>query len=97
MGSGVNDQIVITDETLGGKGKKERREEQESWKSKLKRALFIIFASYFTMLVAMLPLWFAGAGLLRGFALTTIIGITMGVLITRPAFGEFLDLFVENK
>lgn len=95
MGSGVNDQIVITDETLGGK--KEKKENAESWKTKLKRALFIIFAAYFTLLFAMLPLWFAGAGLLKGFALTTIVGITMGVLITRPAYGEFLELFVENE
>jgi preprotein translocase subunit SecD len=96
MGSGVNDQIVITDETLGGK-KDENKNNAESWKTKLKRALFIVFAAYFTLLFAMLPLWFAGAGLLKGFALTTIVGITMGVLITRPAFGEFLELFVENK
>lgn len=95
MGSGVNDQIVITDETLGGQ--KESKDSTESWKQKLKRALFIVFAAYFTLLFAMLPLWFAGAGLLKGFALTTIVGITMGVAITRPAYGEFLELFVENK
>ncbi len=95
MGSGVNDQIVITDETLGKT--KEKKEELESWKTKLKRALFIVFAAYFTLLFAMLPLWFAGAGILKGFALTTIVGITMGVLITRPAYGEFLELFVEDK
>ncbi|MGV8162174.1 MAG: MMPL family transporter [Candidatus Nanoarchaeia archaeon] len=97
VGSGVNDQIVITDETLGKEKDKKRKDELESWKVRLKRALFIVFAAYFTMLVAMLPLWFAGAGLLKGFALTTIIGITVGVLITRPAYGEFLEIITENK
>ncbi|MGV8169594.1 MAG: MMPL family transporter [Candidatus Nanoarchaeia archaeon] len=97
IGSGVNDQIVITDETLGREKDKKRRDELESWKVRLKIALFIVFAAYFTMLVAMLPLWFAGAGILKGFALTTIIGITVGVLITRPAYGEFLEIVTENK
>jgi len=97
IGSGVNDQIVITDETLGKEKDKNRKGELESWKKRLKGALFIIFAAYFTMLVAMLPLWFAGAGLLKGFALTTIIGTTVGVLLTRPAFGEFLEIITENK
>jgi len=30
------------------------------------------------------------AGLLRGFALTTIISVTIGILITRPAFAEIV-------
>jgi preprotein translocase subunit SecD len=41
-------------------------------------------------LVALIPLLWAGAGLLKGFAITTIIGITIGVLITRPAFAEMV-------
>ncbi|MFA6073034.1 MAG: hypothetical protein WC758_02905 [Candidatus Woesearchaeota archaeon] len=97
IGTGVNDQIVITDETLSKTKSADKKAELESWKQRLKRALFIVFAAYFTLLVAMLPLWFAGAGLLKGFALTTIVGMSMGVLITRPAFGEFLEIVVENK
>ena len=31
----------------------------------------------------------AGAGLLKGFAITTIIGLTVGILITRPAYSIF--------
>jgi len=44
--------------------------------------------AYFTALVSLLPLIWAGAGLLKGFAITTIIGISVGVFITRPAFSE---------
>ena len=94
VGSGVDDQIVITDETLG------RRKKGESsvydWKEKMKKAFFIIMASYFTLVVAMIPLMFAGAGLLLGFAITTIAGVTIGVLITRPAFAEILELLLEK-
>jgi len=37
-----------------------------------------------------LPLYWAGAGLFKGFAITTIIGITAGVLLTRPAFSDMI-------
>lgn len=95
VGSGVDDQIVITDETLGRR-KKGRSEETINWKDRLKKAFFIIMASYFTLVVAMLPLLWAGAGLLQGFALTTIVGVTVGVLITRPAFAVILESLIDK-
>jgi len=87
MGTGVNDQIVIIDESIS--------EEQENLKDKIKRAFFIIMGAFFTIIAAMLPLFWAGAGLLRGFALTTIIGVTVGILITRPAFGDIVRKIQE--
>jgi preprotein translocase subunit SecD len=93
IGSGVDDQIVIIDETLhGGVDKKLNR----SWKERIGTAFFIIFASYFTLTSAMIPLWFAGAGLLRGFAITTIIGITAGAIITRPAFAVLVENIIKK-
>jgi len=94
IGSGVDDQIVIADETLG---KTKKDVENYSWKQKLARAFFIVMASYLTLVVAMIPLWFAGAGLLKGFALTTIAGVTIGVFVTRPAYATILEILVENK
>ncbi len=92
IGTGVDDQIVITDETLTKRG----RSRGKGWKERLKRAFFIIFAAYFTLVVAMIPLWFAGAGMLRGFAITTILGVSVGVFITRPAFAEMVEIFAEE-
>ena len=93
IGTGVNDQIVITDETLhGGPGSAER----STWKERLKKAFFIVFAAYFTTVGSMVPLLFAGAGLLKGFAVTTIIGITIGVLITRPAYANAIEIILEE-
>ena len=89
IGTGVDDQIVILDETVRG------RNRQIHTKDRLKRAFFIIFAAYATTVAAMLPLWNAGAGLLRGFALTTIVGVTIGVFLTRPAFASFIEKFEE--
>nr|MBI4156764.1 hypothetical protein [Candidatus Woesearchaeota archaeon] len=80
VGTGVDDQIIMIDEILKGKT------EYTSWKEKIKRAFFIIMAAYATTVAAMIPLIWAGAGLVRGFAVLTIIGVTIGVFITRPAF-----------
>ena len=92
VGTGVNDQIVITDEMLrGGAG-----DRFTNWKEKIKRAFSIILAAYVTLVAAMIPLWSAGAGLVRGFAVTTIIGVTIGVLITRPAFGSIVESVLEK-
>ena len=66
------------------------------WKDKLKKAFFIIFAAYTTTLAAMFPLFKAGAGLLRGFALITIVGVTVGVFITRPAFATIIEKLTEE-
>jgi preprotein translocase subunit SecD len=62
----------------------------------LGKAFFIIFASYFTLIAAMIPLIFAGAGLLRGFAITTIVGVTAGVLVTRPAFAAIIEILLKK-
>ncbi|MDP3966108.1 MAG: hypothetical protein Q8Q04_01105 [archaeon] len=88
IGTGIDDVIVLMDETAS--------KVVLSIGQKIKRAFAIILGAYFTSLVSLLPLMWAGAGLLKGFALTTIIGISVGVFITRPAFGEMLRRF-SNK
>jgi preprotein translocase subunit SecD len=88
IGTGVDDQIVIADETIGDKKKKQVA---SSWKDKLGKAFFIIFAAYATAMASMIPLLWAGAGLVRGFAIMTMAGITIGVLITRPAFAVIME------
>lgn len=92
IGTGVDSQIVIADEVIG----KKKNQEGLNWKEKLKKAFFIIFATYFAALAAMIPLWWAGAGLVRGFAITSIIGISIGVFITRPAFAVIMEK-LEHK
>ena len=87
IGTGVDQQIVILDEARTGR--------HTSIKQRMKRAFAIILGAYFTALVALLPLLWAGAGLLKGFAVTTIIGITIGVLITRPAFAAIIEILLK--
>jgi len=92
IGSGVDDQIVISDELS-----KKEQEVFINWKQRIGNAFFIIMASYLTTFVAMLPLMRAGAGLLKGFAITTIIGISVGVFITRPAFAAIVEILLKDK
>ncbi|MDI6702270.1 preprotein translocase subunit SecD [Methanothermobacter wolfeii] len=94
IGTGVDDQIIITDEALAGDGRRTRR------KFRIKDAFFIIFASAGTLIAAMLPLAYVGfsrgatgIGLLAGFAFTTVVGVLIGVFITRPVYAKFIETF----
>lgn len=89
IGTGVDDQIVLLDET-------KHKEQSLNVKQKIKMAFGIILGAYATAVVSLLPLWWAGAGLLKGFVFTTLTGITIGVLITRPAFADIVRM-VEEK
>tara|TARA_B100000315_G_C14550713_1_gene575629 strand:- start:1371 stop:1940 length:570 start_codon:yes stop_codon:yes gene_type:complete len=91
IGTGVDHLIVISDETIGGKSI-----EIFDWKKRIKKAFFIITAAYLTTVVAMVPLIFAGAGLLKGFAITTIIGVSIGIFIARPAFANVVEILLRE-
>ncbi len=88
IGTGVDDQVVMLDES--------RSRKQFSLKERIKGAFFMIMAAFATVVVSLIPLMWAGAGLLRGFAVTTLIGISIGVFITRPAFADILKLVVKD-
>ena len=92
VGTGVDHQIIIADETLRRKGAF-----VIGFKERVKRAFRIITSAYATTVIAMVPLLFAGAGLLKGFAIATITGVTIGVLITRPAFAHILELIFGEQ
>src|SRR3989338_7149046 len=89
-GTGVNHLIVITDETLRGEAA------AIDWKQRIKNALFIIMGAYFTNMGSLIPLFWAGAGLLKGFALTTIAGMSVGVLIARPAYAAVIEILLKD-
>ncbi|MBM3233424.1 PDZ domain-containing protein [Candidatus Pacearchaeota archaeon] len=82
IGTGVDSQIMIIDETERGK--------TFSIRERIRRALFVIFSAYAASLSSLIPLYWAGAGLFQGFAITTIVGITAGVFISRPAFADMI-------
>ena len=102
IGTGVDDQIIITDEVLKrGKVSKRRR---TGLNLKIKGAFFIIYASAATLIAAMIPLLYVGLsrgmtgiGLLSSFAFTTILGVLIGIFITRPVYAKFIEKFVVKE
>jgi preprotein translocase subunit SecD len=87
IGTGVDQLIIITDEVLTtGKAPTTKKILQ-----KLSTAFKIIVASAATVVVAMIPLYYMGFGSLKGFAITTILGVFIGILITRPAYGRIIS------
>lgn len=84
IGTGIDAQIIMVDQTL------REGDKTITAKERIKRALFIILGAGGTVIGAMLPLTVLGLGVLRGFAITTIIGVLIGIFIARPAFGEII-------
>ncbi len=87
IGTGVDQLIIITDEVMAtGRAPTTKRILQ-----KLSSAFKIIVSSAATVVVAMVPLWYMGFGALKGFAIVTILGVFIGILITRPAYGRIIS------
>jgi len=90
VGTGVDHQVVITDETL--RGERKRSDDKRLWdvKGAINRAFFIIFTAAATTVGAMLPLMSIID--LKGFAFTTIVGVLIGIMVTRPAYARIVEL-----
>ena len=86
IGTGVDHLVIITDEVLY----EGRMPSTKVYLARLGRAFSIIFMAAATTIVAMSSLFLIGFGALKGFALTTIVGVLVGVLIARPAYGRII-------
>ena len=95
IGTGVDDQIVITDEAIRRKTR-EGSKKEKSTAERMKRAFFIVFATAGALCAVMLPVWASGVPVLKGFALTTISGAVIGVVITRPAFAGIIRYIMDK-
>lgn len=85
VGTGVDAQIIITDEVLTGSS-------ERGVKLKLSNAFFIIWADAGLLVIAMMPLLFSTTLItIIGFAESTILGVLFGAFITRPAYGAILS------
>ncbi len=86
VGTGVDDLVIIADEVMS-EGEVNSR---KVFDSRFKRAFWVIGAAAATTIIAMSPLMVLSLGDLSGFAIFTILGVLIGVLITRPAYGDIL-------
>jgi len=86
LGTGIDQLVVITDEILH-EGKVPS---PNLYLKRLSRALGIIVVSAATVVIAMVPLALMDLSTLKGFAIITILGVLVGVLVTRPAYGKII-------
>ncbi|RZN42153.1 MAG: preprotein translocase subunit SecD [Methanosarcinales archaeon] len=91
IGTGIDHLVIITDEVLY----EGRMPSRKVYLSRIARAFAIIFAAAATTIIAMSPLLFMGFGALKGFAITTIVGVLIGVLIARPVYGRVIRELLE--
>ena len=93
IGTGVDDLVIIADEVMT-----EEVSSNRVFQSRFRKALWIIGAAAVTTIIAMSPLAVLSLGDLRGFAIVTILGVLVGVIITRPAYGDILRrLLTDNR
>ncbi len=61
------------------------------------RAFSVIFAAAATTIAAMVALAAFGFGAMRGFAIITLFGVLISVLITRPAYARIIGTLLERE
>jgi preprotein translocase subunit SecD len=91
IGTGVNAQIVITDELL-------LQSRGMALKKRLGNAFYVIWTNALVAVIAMVPLlFFSGLIEIVGFALSIIFGVLIGAFITRPAYGAMISYVTGHK
>ncbi|WP_049969762.1 preprotein translocase subunit SecD [Haladaptatus cibarius] len=93
IGTGVDDLIIIADEVMSEGNVHSSR----VFQSRFRKAFWVIGAAAATTIIAMSPLAVLSLGDLQGFAIITILGVLIGVLITRPAYGDILRYLLTDK
>lgn len=93
IGTGIDDLIIVANEVL----QKGDVNSNRVFRTRFKKAFWVIGAAALTTIVALSPLIAFGLGQLAGFAIFTIVGILVGVFITRPAYGDFLNYILINE
>jgi preprotein translocase subunit SecD len=95
VGTGVDHQIIITDEVLRGGALPHAQ--RVSMKGRIGRAFSIIFGAAATTIAAMVSLASVGFGAMRGFALVTIAGVLIAVILTRPTYARVLSSIIARE
>lgn len=91
IGTGIDHLVIITDEVLY-EGK---LPPTKVFHSRIGKAFTIILGAASTNIIALSPLVVMGFGTLKGFAITTIVGVLIGVLIARPVYGIVIKEFLH--
>ncbi len=93
IGTGIDHLVIITDEVLY-EGKLPPK---KVYLARITKAFSIIMAAAATTIIAMSPLVFMGFGALQGFAITTIVGVLIGIFIARPVYARVIQEILEKE
>ncbi|HUW67556.1 MAG TPA: preprotein translocase subunit SecD [Candidatus Nanoarchaeia archaeon] len=93
IGTGIDHLVIITDEVLY-EGK---LPPTKVYLTRISRAFGIIFGAAATTIIAMIWLIWLGFGAMRLFAMTTIVGVLIGVLIARPAYARIIKYVLKEE
>ena len=93
VGTGVDDLVIIADQVMS----EGEVNSQTVFDSRFRQAFWVIGAAAATTIIAMSPLMVLSLGDLSGFAIFTVLGVLIGVLITRPAYGDILRRLLTVK
>ena len=93
IGTGIDQLVIVTDEVLHD-GKVPS---PNVYMKRFKRALVIITLAAGTAIIAMIPLALMDLSTLKGFAIITILGVLVGVLVTRPVYGKIIMAILSKK
>ena len=94
IGEGTNEQTMMIDEALQGGSEEDKA---YTIKQRLKRAFFIVVGTGAIIMMSVVPMIFIGIGVMKGFAVTTLIGTFIGTILTRPAFSIITQKMTEKK
>ena len=93
LGTGVDDLVIIADGVMAEGDVSSNR----VFSSRFKKAFWVIGVAAATTIIAMAPLAVLSLGDLRGFAIFTILGVLVGVFVTRPAYGDILRNLLTKR
>jgi len=94
IGTGIDHLVIITEEVVH-EGK---TPSDKVYSARITKAFVIIFGAAATTIIAMSPLLsLTEFGALKGFAITTIAGVFIGVLVARPAYSSILRYILTKR
>jgi len=96
IGTGVEQQLIITDEVLR-RGLPQAGPRPVSLSGRIGKAFAIVFAVAATTIAAMATLFFVGYGAMKGFAIIMSVGVLVAILVVLPAYGKIINAIVSRE
>jgi preprotein translocase subunit SecD len=88
IGTGIDHQLIVTDEMLQG-GSPQAKSVSVGWRAS--RALIIVYAAMSVIIAAMIPIALLGFSAIRGFTIIAITGTILALLFTRSFYAKIID------